>query len=372
MVDNKQQIVRWIQLINSPKVGPKSFSRLVEFCTCVEKALESLEKPCSLEWAEAEYDEVLKAGASVVLKTDEEFPQKLRELPDCPPLIYVKGRKELLYHLSSLAIVGSRNASVVGRKMASKLAFELTSRGILVVSGMARGIDSAAHKGAMYAQNQHGPTIAVLGTGLNKVYPSENESLYSQIAEQGLIVSELPMNTMPAGSNFPRRNRIVAALSDGVLVAEAESGSGSLITAKQALEMNKFLFAVPGSPADARSQGVNGLIKDGALLVENAEDIIKILNDKHKIEPFVVRGMQDLFIKPLDNSEKTVDISPIKTSTVMDCLSLQGVDIDEIIRMTNIDAADVSMQLVELELDEQIVRMPGNKVALNPRKKVKK
>ena len=268
----------------------------------------------------------------------------------------------------TLAVVGARNASINGRKTAAKIACELTSNQVLIISGMARGIDSAAHKGALHALNQQGPTLAVLGTGVDVVYPPENQDLYQKIIDNGAVISEFPLGTGPQPNNFPRRNRIVAALAQGTLVVEATARSGSLITARLALEQGRDIFAVPGSPLDQRAQGPNRLIKDGANLVESAEDILNILllNNNRRIRPFIKPRTQDLFAAPIDISEKTADIPQQSSAadSLLNLLDFEGVYVDEIIRRSGLDASSLSLLLLELEMDGKIERRAGNKVAL--------
>ena len=230
---------------------------------------------------------------------------------------------------------------------------------------MARGIDSAVHKGAMYAQDQQGATIAVLGTGADVPYPKENQALYEQIAQNGVIISEFPLGSEPQANNFPRRNRLVAGLSLGTLVVEATLHSGSLITARLALEQGKEVFALPGSPSDARSLGPNRLIKDGANLIENAEDILEIIRTVSAREisplPAVSLPQRKKISKetPCFNEIKTVD-----KTRIIDYLDHDGVYVDEIIRLSGKDPAEVSLELLELELSGKIERQVGNKVAL--------
>lgn len=369
----KNDILQWLQLINTEGVGPVGFKRAIERFGCVEAALKELslkKKTPSHEWAETEYNRAQNYGAVILLQEDEEYPQSLLKFGDAPPLLYAKGNLKLLNHHPAIAMVGARNATICGRKITSRIAYELTENNFLVISGMARGIDASAHKGALYAKNQEGATIAVLGTGIDNIYPVENAGLYQQIAEQGLIISELPMGAAAQTGNFPRRNRIVAGLADAVLVSEATEKSGSLITAHMAMEQNKTIFAVPGSPGEARSEGPNSLLRRGALWAENANDIIKSFKQVPQSIPkqtFTARK-NDLFTKPLDNLQKTADIPPIKDcnqNSILSYLSIEGIYTDEIIRSSGLDAASVAMQLIELEMEDKIIRLPGNKIALS-------
>ena len=356
-----------LQLINTEGIGPVGFKRLLARFGSAEEALRETaakKKVPSRQWAEEELERVRSFGAIVLSSADPRYPQKLSELDDAPPLLYVKGNIALLNHRPAVAVVGTRNATIIGRKLTSKISFELTENDVLIVSGMARGIDAAAHKGAMYAKERRGPTIAVLGTGIDRIYPPENEELYHQIGEQGLLVSEYPMGTIAQSGNFPRRNRIVAAL-----VAEATGKSGSLITARMAADRNRLIFAIPGSPGEARSEGPNSLLRRGALWAENAADILNVLNSKIRPEPLrpTDGGECDLFTKTLDNLQKTADIPPVKNcdkNSILAYLSAEGTDTDEIIRSSGLDAPSVAMLLIELEMEDKIIRLPGNKIAL--------
>ncbi|MBR6663239.1 MAG: DNA-protecting protein DprA, partial [Alphaproteobacteria bacterium] len=263
----------------------------------------------------------------------------------------------------SISIVGARNASINGRKTASRIAYDLTNSGVVVVSGMARGIDTAAHKGAMYACNQQGPTIAVLGTGIDVPYPDENTELYKQIAKQGCVISEFAPGTLPQTGNFPRRNKIVAALSIGTLIMEATQNSGSLITAKLAAEYGKHLFAVPGAPDEARSIGPNSLIKSGAVLTESAKDILETIHiDKSpNIKIFSTPKQSELLLEVETQNTPKEDNMQRK---IIDYLNFDGVYVDEIIRASGLSEAEVALELLELEMVGKIERQSGNKVAL--------
>lgn len=374
---NDEEIIDWIQLINSENVGPITFYKLLEQYGSVKSALSNLPAKYKLfprSSAIKELELAKSKGIQILTINDSQYPENLKNIEDAPPILYVKGNLETLNHPISISIVGARNASVNGRKLASKIAYDLTNNDVMVISGMARGIDSAAHKGAMHALAQQGPTIAVLGTGVDVIYPHENKDLYAQIATQGAIISEFPLGTEPQANNFPRRNRIVSALSSGTLVVEATLHSGSLITSRLALEQGKDIFAIPGSPSDDRSQGPNQLIKDGAILVENAQDIINILkiNNNRQIKSYTYKYKgnveENLFDKPIDKPLKTDNIlnteNMLAKRPIVEYLSTTGVYVDEIIRDSGLDSASVSMELLELELSGIIERQVGNKVAL--------
>lgn len=369
----EQEIIDWIRLINSENIGPVTFYKLLSAYQTAAEALAHLpakSKAFPRSEAVREYELAQSQGIKILLACDPEYPQNLRTIDDCPPVLYVKGRTDIFNHPLSLAVVGARNASVNGRKLASKISFDLTNENIVIVSGMARGIDTAAHRGALYAQNRAGTTIAVLGTGIDIIYPKENSDLYEQIAAQGAVISELPLGTEAQANNFPRRNRIVSALANGTLVVEATLHSGSLITARLAMEQGRDVFAIPGFPTEPRSAGPNKLIKDGAVLVENAEDIINTFNltNHRQIQRLTALPNADLFSQPLDKGQKTADIpfsdSPLIEKHILPFLSREGSDIDSIIRDSGLDSATVSLQLLELELEGRIERQVGNKVAL--------
>lgn len=369
----ENKILDYIQLINSANIGPVTFYKLLRQYGSAEAALAALpagRRTFSRSAAQKEFELARRQNIRLLAFDDPEYPENLRAAEDAPPVIYVRGQITCLQQPLSLSIVGARNASLNGRKLASQISCELTSQGVMIVSGMARGIDTAAHKGAMFALNRTGSTVAVLGTGIDIAYPAENQKLCEQIAGQGAVISEFPLGTEPSAGNFPRRNRIVSALTDGTLVVEASLHSGSLITARLALEQGRDVFAVPGFPTDERSAGPNKLIKDGAFLVENAEDILNVLSaDTCRKIPRTPRPVQtDLFVKPLDKESKTADIpdtaSPDRETDILSLLTPAGVYVDELIRVSGLDSAAVSLRLLELEMEGRIERQVGNKVAL--------
>lgn len=369
----ENKILDYIQLINSANIGPVTFYKLLQQYGSAEAALAALpagKRTFSRSAAQKEFELARRQNIRLLAFDDPEYPENLRAAEDAPPVIYVRGQINCLQQPLSLSIVGARNASLNGRKLASQISCELTSQGVMIVSGMARGIDTAAHKGAMFALNRTGSTVAVLGTGIDIAYPAENQKLCEQIAGQGAVISEFPLGTEPSAGNFPRRNRIVSALTDGTLVVEASLHSGSLITARLALEQGRDVFAVPGFPTDERSAGPNKLIKDGAFLVENAEDILNVLSaDTRRKIPRTPRPVQtDLFVKPLDKESKTADIpdtaSPDRETDILSLLTPAGVYVDELIRVSGLDSAAVSLRLLELEMEGRIERQVGNKVAL--------
>ncbi len=292
---------------------------------------------------EKELDKLRNIGARIITYDDEEYPELLKEIDYPPVLLYAMGKRVPRDQLH-ISIVGSRNASQYGLRTAQDLSFRLAKIGLGIISGMARGIDAFAHKGALRAG---GYTGAVLGTGIDVVYPKENKALFQKIKEHGTIITEFPLGTPPEPKNFPVRNRIISGISRGVLVVEAAKRSGSLITASFGLNQGREIFAVPGSIESLRSKGCHFLIKQGAKLVEDIYDIIEEFGieltgesrDEHKASAHV----------RLDPKEKRI----------YECLSEYPVHIDEIIRNTNLDAAEVLSSLLKLELKGIVVQMPG-------------
>ena len=365
---SKEDIISALRLINTDRIGPVKFYQLVDEFGSPEKAVAFLEKnskqkPWSIEQAEEELVKAQKLGVTILLYSDNEYPQALKNDKNSPPILYVKGDVNTLTYDRAIAIVGGRSASITGRKTAAKIAMEMTDANVCVISGMARGIDTSAHKGAMYAQNQTGKTIAVLGTGIDVVYPPENKEVYEQIAKQGCIISEFLIGTKANTSNFPRRNRTVAALSEGVLVVEASNNSGSLITAQYGIDMQKIIFAVPGTPGESRTQGSNSLIKNGAILVENASDILPFLKGNKKVEQ---QSLEQYVQKNLvfENNDDNYIEQEKTPETLTDYLTVDGVHIDELIRLTGKSASEIAVEIVELELSGIVERRAGNKIAL--------
>ncbi|MCE5312294.1 MAG: DNA-processing protein DprA [Nitrospiraceae bacterium] len=307
------------------------------------------------KWAEVD-QEIKKAeelGISIIPLTDPAYPEQLRPFDDAPIILYVKG-SITPDDINSVAVVGSRLMSEYGRSAARQISFGLASSGITIISGMARGIDTTAHESALKAG---GRTIAVLGSGLDVPYPSENKKLFAKIAEAGAVISEFPFGTGPLRENFPRRNRLISGLSMGVLVVEAAAGSGSLITASYGLEQGKEIFAVPGSIGQKNSEGTNALIKNGARLVQQAEDIIEELAPKIKnnIRLSTPRRPQEMLAQ-LDALEISGDEKAICT-----VLASGARQIDQISRELNISSARLSGILLNLELKGLIRQLDGKK-----------
>ncbi|MEK7361704.1 MAG: DNA-processing protein DprA [Pseudomonadota bacterium] len=282
----------------------------------------------ALEWAATE-------GNAVLTLADGEYPQSLLETADPPALLYLRGRRELLAR-PGLAVVGSRNATPQGTSNAEHFARAFSAAGLTIVSGLALGIDAAAHRGGLDAA---GSTIAVLGTGADILYPQRNRTLGERIAHEGLIVSEFPLGTPPHGANFPRRNRVISGLARGCLVVEAALASGSLITARFAAEQGREVFAIPGSIHSPHAKGCHALIKQGAKLVESAEDLLQEL------------GLIGTMTQP-------AVIDPVVPGLLAQ-LGYDPCDIDTLCARSGLTAAAVSAMLLQLELDGKVASLPG-------------
>jgi DNA processing protein len=357
----------WIGLKAVPGIGNVAFRRLLERCDTPQAALTAspgtlsgirgitptiIEGICGGSWRRFAEEECLRleaSGARLVTFISSDYPKSLFEIPDPPPFLYVKG--ELRSGELSIAIVGSRRATSYGLMTTGNLSGALASHGVCIVSGMARGVDTAAHRGALLAG---GRSIGVLGCGVDKVYPPENHTLFEEMAQKGCLVSEFPLGTLPLAENFPRRNRIISGLSRGVLVVEAAEKSGSLITAQYALEHGRDVFAVPGNVSFASSRGCNGLIKQGAKLVDCVEDILEELPG---------RGISTTGLPLFQKPPRTFALSP-KEAAIFELLARSPLHIDDIIAQTELTAAEVSTMLLHLELKGAVTPLPGTHYAV--------
>lgn len=366
---NEQNLINCLRLSMSTNVGPATFKRLVSFFGSAEEALKNVNEFAQMGGrktkvqiapvaaAEAQIKRAEKIGASIITIQDKDYPSLLKYISDPPPILFILGSQGLL-NKEILALVGTRNASLNGKNFAQFLAKELAEQGYVIASGMARGIDKAAHMGAL--QTVDGATIAVLGTSVDTIYPEENKDIYEQIKERGCLVSEFPFGTQLNPMNFPRRNRIISGISLGVIVVEANLKSGSLITAKEALSQGREVFAVPGSPLDPRSAGPNMLIQDGALLVTKAVDVIESLKKQttFHLKDTVLASDYKLDMNQIQNNlAKAYDI-------VLENLGPDMVEVDTLIRATGLDSQMVNVVLTQLELSGQLEHFPGNRVAL--------
>jgi len=290
------------------------------------------------------------AGAQLLSTGSPHYPTALRDIADAPPLLWALGQTALLQR-PMIALVGARNASSLGTRMAKRLGEDLTEAGFVVVSGLARGIDAAAHHGAL-----HGGTVAVMAGGVDVIYPAENTQLAHDIAKDGLRLSEMPMGLQPQARHFPARNRIISGLAQAVIVVEAACKSGSLITARNALDQGRDVLAVPGHPFDARAWGCNMLIRDGATLVRNAQDIIDTL--KPSVEPLA----QTVASAPPARARSLRDTAALH-SEILSRLGPVPIAEDQLLRDIKASATDVAPILVDLELDGKITRQSGGLLA---------
>lgn len=356
-----------LRLIRTENVGPITYYRLMQRFGSAARALQALpdlakrggsKKDLTAYPQAAAEDEMARAdkyGAKIIIHGEELYPSLLAETEDAPPVLTVMGDPALLSR-PALGVVGARNASLSGRKIAESFSARVGQGGFTIISGLARGIDSAAHMASL----QTG-TIAVVAGGIDVIYPRENEGLYRELAARGAIVAESPFGTEPLARHFPRRNRIISGLSLGVLVVEAALQSGSLITARMALEQNREVFAVPGSPMDPRAGGTNSLLKDGAHVTTSAEDILQVLG-RLRLRPLREEGGD--YDAQSSDSPAHADIPDQLRARILETLSPAPVSIDEIIRDLQAPVGFILTILLELELAGRIERQAGNKVNL--------
>lgn len=355
----------WLRLSRTENVGPVTFRQLLARYETPEKAIEALPELAArgglkrkltvppLKSIEDEIRALEKRGAQILTWRDDAYPKFLAQTADAPPVLLVEGHAHLLNKQPLVAMVGARNASLNGRRYAEKLARELGEAGIIVVSGLAAGIDAAAHQGALTTG-----TIGVISGGFDHVYPPENAGLYDKLRTQGAIATEMPLGTPIKPQLLPRRNRIVSGLCRGVIVVEAALQSGSLITARLAGEQGREVMAVPGSPMDPRAAGTNRLIKDGATLIESARDVVNLLNQQ-RLEESELPVFAPATSYKID--ENHVDKA---RAALLDGLAPTPTPVDELIRLCDFPAPIVWAALLELELAGRILRLPGNQVAL--------
>ena len=359
-------LVYWLMLLKAPHVGVRSFYKALEIFETPEQVFSASKaqlKDCGL-FRKAAIDFIEKNDKSLVApdlswaKTkdchiltliDKAYPEQLKTLADPPPVLYVRGNVDCLSE-PQLGIVGSRNPSVSGKKHAQDFAQSLSKQGIVVTSGMASGIDASAHIGALEADR---PTIAVCGTGLDRIYPAKHKSLAHQIATKGALVSEFCIGTAPIAANFPRRNRIISGLSLGVLVVEASIKSGTMITAKLAADQNREVFAIPSTIDNPLSKGCHQLIKQGAKLVENIADILDELQLPTSYSP---DQMTDAI------STKDVDNTP---SVLLKYLSYEAISIDEMVEKSGLSPQIITQELLLLELENRVIKIEGRGYLLN-------
>ncbi len=365
-MESPEKLLPWFSLKSVPGVGNILFKRLIDRFESPERVfgasfdelvrVEGISKRSATAIlrgrtsgrGKSEIDLALSRGYRIVIMSDPDYPEYLREIPDPPPLLYVYGNLD--NSSASVSVVGSRSATRYGIYTAKRLCVDLAGRGITIVSGMARGIDTAAHIGTLEAK---GKAIAVLGSGLEKIYPRENRDLFHRIAENGAVVSEFHLNAEPEARNFPIRNRIIAGISLGTLVVEAAQKSGSLITARLANEQGREVFAVPGNVNSFKSVGTHNLIREGAKLVVHAGDVIEELAPLLK-HVFQTGGMRSV-------GKKAVKLPPMSDdeSLVFGALGPYQIHIDDLVRKLSMDPGKLSSILLQLELKGIVNQAPG-------------
>lgn len=363
MADSERDLDRLarLRLIRSANIGPVTYFQLLARFGTAAAALDALPQLAArgggrapriadLTTIEREMTAVARLGARYVFLGTPDYPPLLAELDSAPPALIVRGDTGLIAR-PLVAVVGARNASAAGCRFARQLAQQLGAADIVVVSGLARGIDTAAHQGALTAG-----TIGVIASGIDIAYPSENDALQRAIAEQGLLIAEQPPGTEPLARHFPSRNRIIAGMALGTVVVEAAPRSGSLITARLAAEAGRDVMAVPGSPLDPRAQGCNGLIREGAVLIQTAEDVIETIRP---LDPRMVRQPGFDFAGP----PVSADIDDADRRRILEKLGHSPVPVDELIRQTGLPPAAVQTALLELELAGRLERHAGGRVS---------
>jgi DNA processing protein len=350
-----------IRLLRSPNVGPISYAQLMRRFGNAQAALEALPdlasrggrdyRPAPRARIEQEVAAVRAAGARYLFHDMPGYPELLAQIESAPPILTVRGDPQITAK-PCVAMVGARNASAAAVKLARDFAHALAGEGFTVVSGLARGIDGAAHEGALPA------TIGVIASGIDIAYPPQHAALQERIAGEGLLIAEQPPGTEPRGSHFPSRNRIIAGLALGTLVVEAAPKSGSLITARLAGECGREVMAIPGSPLDARSHGCNQLIRDGAVLIQAPEDVIELLSGFDGTPRSSLREAQPHYFGSDDEllAEEPADIAALLTTA--------PVGVDELVRQSGESAGAVQLALLELEIAGRLVRHAGGKVSL--------
>lgn len=359
----------WIRLLKSENVGPATFRQLINRFGSAAAALNALpelsargglRRPIKLypqEAAEKDLANAERIGARFVAIGEAEYPELLRHIDAAPPLLCIRGRTEFLT-APGIGIVGARNASAAGRRFARDLAVELASAGLTIISGLARGIDTAAHEASLSRG-----TVAVLAGGLDVIYPPENANLHESIGNEGVLATEMTPGTIPKAEHFPRRNRIISGMSFGVIVVEAELRSGSLITARLANEQGREVFAVPGSPLDPRSAGPNKLIRDGATLITSAADVLEALGP---VLSGQIPTLPEPFMAPASPYEPDGGMAGNLRDHIINLLGPAPIEIDDLIRESGAGAAAVMTVLLELELAGRLSRHGRQRVSLHP------
>lgn len=366
-----QESIARLRLIRCAGIGPVTFRRLLNEYPHAVAALNALPERLrraghraltipSEEEVESEWIRTTKLGARILFFDDPAYPLFMKLVPDAPAAITVLGHVERLSQ-SSVAIVGARNASAAGLRMAETLATGLAEAGVVVVSGLALGIDRAAHIAALFP----GYTVAALAGGIDTLYPPENKTLRDDIAARGCLVTEAPLGTIPQGRHFPRRNRLIAGMSQGVVVVEGGLRSGTLITAKMALDYGRDIFAVPGSPLDPRSRGGNELIRQGAILTETVEDILRNLSDTVDMTPAPPQRTRQAFdMTQLSLLDTQAQLSDDPRRRITSLLSSTPISVDDLVDKSQCSVSVVSSVLSALELDGEATFLPDGQIVV--------
>ena len=372
--------IDWLRLFFTPSIGGITFNHLIEKFKTPTLAIENLDEVKkhikryknnekilvpSANWVENYIEKCHKQNVFLVAAFESEYPKLLLKISDYPPVLHIKCTKEFfnakLLNRNNFAIVGARNASLQGGSFAAKLACDLSNEGLVIVSGLARGIDAAVHKAAL-TNAAINSTIAVLGCGINVIYPQENKELYENIANGGAIISEATMNQQPRPQTFTYRNRIISGISCGVLVVEAARKSGSLITAAYAAEQGRDVFAVPGHPYDPRAQGANYLIRNGAILTENYHQIIEQIKNYKQIDLLDHAYNRDEKLELFENENLEANVDDVNLlETLLDQLNSAPLSIDEIARTMDIKIKHLQGVIAQLELSGK-VQVDGNMI----------
>ena len=351
-----------LRLIRTPHVGPVSWHQLMQRFGSGEAALDALPdlvlrggagraRIAPLEVAEREIDRVAALGARHIFSDEDDYSPMLREVEGAPPVVVVRGDAAMLRR-PCVAIVGARNASAIACRFARQLAADLVARDVTVVSGLARGVDTAAHVGAL-----GGSTVGVIASGIDVAFPPENAALQEKIASDQLLIAEQPPGTEPLARHFPSRNRIIAGVAHGTVVIEAAPKSGSLITARRAGDYGREVMAVPGSPLDPRAQGCNLLIREGATLIQTVDDVLEAVG------PIDVRMVREP-VRPYTTAPAPMDASDGERRSLIDLLGPTPVAVDELVRQSGQAASTVQLLLLELELAGRVERHAGAKISL--------
>ena len=373
---NSAEIEKWLKLVRADNVGPTTFNKMLNHFGSVDSALgasvseltkidgvgfktaEQIARTLNRFDAEAELELANKLGVWIINLNDKRYPPVLKRIYDPPPILYIKGTLTKSDNLS-IAIVGSRRCSLYGQEQASRFAHLLSCAGLTICSGMARGIDTAAHQGALSAD---GRTIAVQGCGLANIFPPENKKLFELITETGACITELPLQYEPLSENFPPRNRIIAGLSLGTIVVEASLRSGALITAQAAMDNNREVMAIPGKIDSPLSKGANKLIKQGAKLIDSVEDITEALG---YIGQQLHTAVSDAAEKAAEQIDKPLlDVRELKLSDaeklIFDCLTNEPLHLEQIITESDLSPGSINASLISLQLKGLIKQLPGN------------